>query len=70
MVNTIFKEIIYYIDYKTIVSIIYRMDTSDSIKKVKVEISKWGKNVKFKNEVKAVSNARINIRYVEYNQPV
>ena len=43
MVDTIFKEIIYYIDYKTIVSIIYTMDTSDSIKKVKVEISKWGK---------------------------
>ena len=70
MLNTLFKAIIYYIDYKTNVSIIYTMDTSDSIKKVKVDISKWGENMKFKNEVKADSNSRMDIIYVAYIEPV
>ena len=44
MVKTILKKIIHYIDYNPIVSVIETMDPSDSIKKVKAEISKWGKS--------------------------
>ena len=64
--KTLFKESMQDVDYTPILAGIGMMDPPDSIEKFKVEIRKFGENMKRKHKVKGVYNDRITLGYMEY----
>ena len=69
MVNTLFKECIYYIDYAPILYIIIMMESPriyiNSIKKIR----KCGENLQYKPKFKVVRNDSKHLGYMEGSEP-